>query len=454
MSDLARIEVSPDRLLRLDKPGPRYTSYPTVPVWRDDLPDGAWRASLASVRPPVSVYVHIPFCREQCTFCGCNMVVSGLARAGDRYLDALERQIDGLTLPSERVGAARIHLGGGTPTWLNVGQLRRLYAMLFTRFEPVSGAELSVEVDPDVTSDEQVALLHELGVNRLSLGVQSFDPAVLAAINRPQEGDRITRITEQSRGYGMRGLNLDLIYGLPLQTRASLRATLDDVLALRPDRLAIYSFAHVPWAKPHQRKIDPDTLPGPAEKLGLYLLALEVLTDAGYQAIGMDHFALPEDELAVAQREERLHRNFMGYTTHADLELVGLGMSAISELAGVYAQQQPGLGRWYRAVEKGEGLVEKGCTLTAEDRLRREVIERLMCNFLVPFAVVGERHGVDFERHFARELANLAPLEEEGLVERHPGRIVVTPLGRLFVRNVAMAFDAYLDRGGRFSRTV
>jgi oxygen-independent coproporphyrinogen-3 oxidase len=448
--------VDNDTLARWNAAAPRYTSYPTAPVWRKDFPDAALVAALRAVQGPTSVYVHVPFCREQCWFCGCNMVVAGRQDAGDRYLDSLERQIAWLpTAP--QLPAARIHLGGGTPTWLTIPQLHRLYGLLDRRFTRLPGAELSVEVDPDVTSDEQVEALAGIGVTRLSLGVQSFDPVVLEAINRPQDPERIHRILGHARALGMRGLNLDLVYGLPHQTPASLEDTLDHVVAANPDRLALYSFAYVPWLKKHQQKLDAAAMPDPVGKMELFLLARKRLRAAGYVEIGMDHFARPDDELSVAQAEGRLHRNFMGYTTHADLELVGLGPSAISELAGVYAQQHAGLGRWYRAVADGGPIVEKGWVLTAEDRLRRDVISRLMCNFVVPFEAVERRHGVLFAQHFSRELRSLGPLVDDGLVELHADRLQVTELGRLLVRNVAMAFDAYLpaqSESPRFSKAV
>jgi oxygen-independent coproporphyrinogen-3 oxidase len=453
--DAVADEPTVQRLLRLDRPGPRYTSYPTAPTWRKDPGDAAFVAALGAIRGPVQVYVHVPFCKEQCWFCGCNMVVAGRRDAGDRYLDALATQLE--ALPFDHRDAARIHLGGGTPTWLDVPQLERLFGLLRTRFTTVAGAELSVEIDPDVTSDAQIDALHALGVNRLSIGVQSFDPIVLAAIHRPQDPGRIGAILQRARGYGMRGLNLDLVYGLPHQTMASLDDTLDRVLELRPDRIALYSFAHVPWVKSHQQKLDAAALPGPAARLASYLRAAERLVAAGYVAIGMDHFALADDELAVAQREGRLHRNFMGYTTRADVALVGLGPSAISELDGMYAQQQPALGKWYRAVAGREALIEKACVLTAEDRLRRDVIAALMCSFVVDYAAIEGKHGIRFGKHFATELEALGTLVDEGLVVVGPDRIDVTPIGRLLVRNVAMVFDAYLGGDGqqpRFSRTV
>lgn len=443
-------------LSRYSRAGPRYTSYPTAPLWTSDFPESAYHDALRRLRQPASVYVHVPFCVEQCTFCGCNMVVARRQDAGDRYLDALARRLDALPLP-DTVDVARIHLGGGTPTWLDERQLERLYSILFARFRPIPGAELSVEADPEVTRDEVVHALAALGVNRLSMGVQSFDPVVLAAVNRPQQHTRVAALVDLCRALGMRSLNLDLMYGLPYQTLGSFEDTLHKTLEMRPDRLAVFGYAHVPWLKPHQKRIPVEHLPGPVARMDLFLLATALLTESGYQAIGLDHFAVVDDELAVAQREERLHRNFMGYTTRPDLELIGLGMSAISELDGVYAQERSHLAGWWHAVERGEPVLEKGCLLTAEDRLRRDVIFGLMCNLSLKKAAVEARHGVAFDEHFHDELERLGPLADEGLVELRPDRVVVTPLGRLLVRNVAMVFDPSLRKpaeGPRFSQTV
>ena len=454
------MEPTPELLLRLARSGPRYTSYPTAPVWRPDFSPGEREAAFRAVGSPASVYVHLPFCQEQCWFCGCAMVVGTRRDVGAKYLDLLERQVAELPLPAEQIDVARIHLGGGTPTWYTPEELERLYAILYGRFRPIEGAEISVEADPEITTDEQVDALAELGVNRLSLGVQSFDARVLGAVNRPQQATRVFAVLDRARSHGMYSLNVDLMYGLPHQTPESFAGTLDRILEARPDRLAIFGYAHVPWLKPHQKLIDGDSLPDPVQRVDLFLQAHRRLVDAGYEAIGLDHFALPDDELSVAQREGRLHRNFMGYTTRPGLELIGVGMSAISELRGAYVQEKSRLGRWERAVESGAPSIEKGCTLTAEDHLRRDVINALMCNFRVRIAEIEGMHGVDFREHFASEIEALEPLEAQGLVERDTDEIRVTDLGRLLVRNVAMTFDAYL-RGPaaradkpRFSQTV
>jgi oxygen-independent coproporphyrinogen-3 oxidase len=445
--------IDPETLVRLDASVPRYTSYPTVPAWTRGLPSGALEAALDALAEPASVYVHVPFCREQCWFCGCNMVVAGRQDAGDRYLDALAGQLD--RLPLRRARIARLHLGGGTPTWLSIAQLHRLFALIDARFDR-DLAEVSVEIDPEVTSLDQLDALTALGLTRISIGVQSFDPRVLHAIHRPQDPERIERLLTRARDRGLRGLNLDLVYGLPHQDLASLSDTLAEVVRLRPDRVALYSFAHVPWAKPHQRRIDTSALPTPLAKAELFLHGFETMVRAGYEPVGMDHFALPDDELAVAARNGRLHRNFMGYTTRRELEIVGLGVSAITELEGLYAQQHTGLAAWYRAMAQRESGIERGCLLTAEDRLRRDLIASLMCNLRIDFDDTEQRYGFDFATRFAPELAAWGELEDQGLLLRRPGCIVLTDLGRFAVRRVAATLDTSLGEvdASRFSRAI
>lgn len=449
------MSVTPERLLRWNRPGPRYTSYPTAPQWTADLPERAVSDALAGLRSPCSVYVHIPFCREQCSFCGCNMVVAGRREPGTRYLDALERQIDTLALPNDTADVARIHLGGGTPTWLSPAELERLFGMLYRRFRRVPGAEISVEADPEVTTDEHVDMLASLGVNRLSMGVQSFDPVVLEAVNRPQAQSRVSDVLARARMHGMYSLNLDLMYGLPHQDEASLADTLARTLEMRPDRLAVFGYAHVPWMKTHMKKLAVDALPSPEVRANSMMLVHDTLVAQGYQAVGFDHFALVDDELAVAQREKRLHRNFMGYTTRPDLDLVGLGMSAISEVGRTFSQQKSKLSHWWHAVEHGEPVVEKGLVMTDDDLVRRDVINGLMCNYELPYAAFDRQHGFAFRERFRAELDALAPLVDEGFVTIDDERVAITDDGRWFVRHVAMAFDAYLGKaGGRFSPTV
>jgi oxygen-independent coproporphyrinogen-3 oxidase len=445
-------------LLRHTRQGPRYTSYPTAPMWREDFPDAAFAEGLGRVRGPTAVYVHIPFCREQCSFCGCNMVVAGRREPGIRYLAALRRQVDELPLPAAQIGVDRIHLGGGTPTWLTPEEMAELFAILDTRFVRRPGCEVSVEADPEVTTEEHLRGLAALGCTRLSFGVQSFDEKVLEAVQRPQQRERIGALMALARSLGMGSLNLDLMYGLPHQSLERWSETLAETIRIRPDRLAVFGYAHLPWLKPHMRRIDAGALPGPLDRAELFLRAHAMLTEAGYQAVGMDHFALPDDALATAQRAGQLHRNFMGYTTHRDQQLIGLGMSAISELDDRYVQQKSKLSHWWTAVETGARVIEKGAVLTAEDKLRRDVIYAIMCNFELSAAEMSARHGVDFWAHFADDRAGLEGLAAEGLVELDAAGVKVPPHARLLVRNVAMCFDPSLRApqagGPRFSSTV
>ena len=445
-------------LLRHTRQGPRYTSYPTAPMWREDFPDAGFDEGLSRVAGPTAVYVHIPFCREQCSFCGCNMVVAGRREPGQRYLRALRQQLQGLPLAAPAIGVERIHLGGGTPTWLTPDEMAELFSILDTRFIRRSGCEVSVEADPEVTTPAHLDALAALGCTRLSFGVQSFDEKVLEAVQRPQQRERIGALMAQARQLGMGSLNLDLMYGLPHQTLDRWSETLAETVRIRPDRLAVFGYAHLPWLKPHMRRIEADALPGPLDRAELFLRAHAVLTDAGYQAVGMDHFALPDDALASAQRAGQLHRNFMGYTTHRDQQLIGLGMSAISELGDRYVQQKSKLSHWWTAVESGARVIEKGAMLTDEDKLRRDVIYAIMCNFEVRAADIEARHPVQFWAHFADDRPGLEALAGEGLVELDANGVFVPPHARLLVRNVAMCFDPSLraprSGGPRFSSTV
>ncbi len=449
--------VSPSELRRWDRPGPRYTSYPTVPVW-GALSRAETDAALGRAREPAQVYLHVPFCAEQCTFCGCNMVVAGRRPIGERYIALVERQLHELPLPAERLAVQRIHWGGGTPTWFTPEEMVRLHQLLLTRFEPIEGAELSIEADPQITTRAHLEALAEQGYNRLSLGVQSFDDGVLTAVNRPQWGERIADLLAMARELGWWGLNLDLMYGLPTQTEATFRATLQRTIALRPDRLAVFGYAHVPWLHNHMKRIDEATLPGVDLRATQYLMAQRAFAEAGYDPLGLDHFAVAEDQLAVAQRSRGLHRNFMGYTTLADVDMIGLGMSAISEVGGVYWQAETKLATWMQRVEAGESTVKRGWVMSDEDRLRRHVVNAIMCNLHLDIPAVERRFGVDFAEHFGQALLELAPLEADGFVVRDAEHIRVTEKGRVLVRLAAMPFDAYLkkkqDGAPRFSRTI
>jgi len=447
----------PELIERYNRPGPRYTSYPTALEFHEGVGLREYAAALdaAAHRPgPVALYVHLPFCAERCLFCGCNVVVTRKAEVGARHLDRLTKEIKevGRRLDGRRC-LSQVHWGGGTPTWFAPDDLRRLHAEIARRFPVAPDAERAIEVDPRVTTRAHLDTLRDLGFNRLSLGVQDFDPDVQEAVRRLQPFEDTAALVEYARALGFDSLNLDLIYGLPRQRADTFAHTLDRVAALRPERIALYSYAHVPWMRGHQRRIDPAELPDARSKLDLYLAALDRFRAAGYEPIGMDHFALPDDPLAQAATAGTLGRNFMGYTVrHAD-DIVGCGASAIGELGGAFFQNRKTLWKYERDVASTGLATARGYVSTEDDRLRRRVIHDLMCRFAVDFDAVDPA----FPERFADELAALAPLEQDGLVEIGPKSIAVRPPGRLFVRNVCMAFDRYLQRDRekpRFSRTV
>ncbi|HSJ97879.1 MAG TPA: oxygen-independent coproporphyrinogen III oxidase [Myxococcota bacterium] len=458
--DPARIEAA---VLRHAGPGPRYTSYPTAPVWSEAYGSDQLRRDLGRLAPgaDLSLYVHVPFCASLCHFCACNRVITRSPEPPERWLDTIEREIDRVREALQ--GAPRVsqhHWGGGTPTHLSPAQIRRLHRALDDAFPAVSGAELSIEVDPRVTGEAHVAALRECGFGRLSMGVQDFDPRVQAAIHRRQGVEATAALVERARAAGFASVGFDLIYGLPFQSVASMERTLDHVLALAPDRIALYGYAHVTWVAKQQRGFERHDLPAPPERLRIQLAAIRKLLAGGYEPVGMDHYARPEDELARAARTRTLRRNFMGYTTRPGLDLVGLGPSAISELSVAYAQSHRELARWEDAVRSGRLATLRGHERTADDRERAWVIGELLCHASVSPEAFRARFGADFAGRFAAELAALEPLADEGLVELDAGGALrVTALGHLAVRPIAMVFDAWLpgQRAGEralFSQTV
>ncbi len=451
-------------LARYDKPGPRYTSYPTAVEFTDDVNAQVYEEHLKAASQkdaPISLYLHLPFCEHRCAFCGCHVIITKKRDIIADYLQVLHREID---LIADRLGnrttVRQYHWGGGTPTYLTVDEMRALHQKVTSRFTIEPEAEVAIEVDPRHTSDEQMDLLKEMGFNRLSMGVQDFTPEVQEVIQRNQTEEETVRLVEKTRDLGFPSMNLDLIYGLPGQKLDSFVENLKKVIQLRPERVAVYSYAHVPWMKANQRKTDEDFLPAPEVKLRLFGEARSHFLQAGYEAIGMDHFALPDDELAVAAREQRLHRNFMGYTTRPAPDFVGLGISAIGDVGDAFFQNEKMIPGYKRRVLAGDPPVFRGVVLTAEDRLRRDVILSLMCNWRVERAPVEEKHGIDFARHFAAELAELETPRAEGFLEwdEDYAEIRVVGDGKLFIRNIAMIFDERLRRMDRegpvFSRTV
>ena len=457
-------QVTADVLAKYDRPGPRYTSYPTAVEFHESFTPARYLEKLeeASRKPdePLSLYIHLPFCRARCSFCGCNVIITRKEGVADAYLDQLEREI---ALVAERLGkrtkVVQYHWGGGTPTYLDLAQMRRVWDAIASRFTFEPGAEIAIEVDPRVTSREQSDLLKELGFNRVSMGVQDFDAEVQDAVNRYQTFEQTRDLHLYLRGLGIESINFDFIYGLPHQTPASFRRTIEQALELRPDRVACYSYAFVPWIKAHQKAIRIEDLPAREVKLELFGIAHELFTSAGYQQIGMDHFALETDSLAVAAREHTLFRNFMGYTTHPAKDSVGFGVSAIGDLGGAFAQNTKKLNRYQDALDAGMPPIERGFERSRDDEIRRDVIQSLMCNFHLDIRAVERAYGIDFASYFADSLRRLDEGPgSHGFVTRTPDSIDVTGTGRLFVRNVCMEFDAYLPkREGEkhvFSRTV
>ena len=457
------MNVSFDLLHRYNVPGPRYTSYPTAPVWREDFTPADYEAVLresgSDGNPaPLSLYVHLPFCEKLCYFCGCTVVITGTRHALEAdYLDSLEKEIDWV---ADRAGAGRqvvqFHLGGGTPTYFTPERLRRLGRKFRDRFAFAPDAEIGVEVDPRVTTREHLLTLARLGFNRLSMGVQDFEPRVQVAINRVQPYDETRRLVEQARALGFPSINMDLIFGLPFQTAESFSDTIDKVLEINPDRLAVYSYANVPWMKKHQNVLQPH-LPDERTKFEIFRTALERFSQAGFEYIGMDHFARPTDELARARADRTLHRNFQGYTTKAGTDLIGFGMSAIGGIGTTYVQNRRDLAPYQKDVAESGAATYRGFRLSEDDRLRRTVIQNLLCHGVIVKKEIESEYGISFDDYFADALEKLQPCAADGLVVLERDEIRATQLGRVFLRNLAMPFDAHLATAPEkpvFSKTL
>ncbi|MGV8842588.1 MAG: oxygen-independent coproporphyrinogen III oxidase [Pseudomonas sp.] len=449
---------------KYDRPGPRYTSYPTAPQFHqafavDDYQSAAAASNQAAVPKSLSVYIHIPFCKSLCYYCACNKIITQKTHRAVEYLNYLKREIamQAALFDSTRK-LTQLHLGGGTPTYLSSEQLADLMDALHQAFDmdDSNDHEFSIEVDPRTISTEQIQQLRALGFNRLSFGVQDFDPQVQAAVNRVQSEEQIYALVAAAREAQFKSVSVDLIYGLPLQTVASFDVTLSKIIALRPDRIAAYSYAHLPELVRAQRLIRREDMPPPERKLELLELIIGRLTAAGYVYIGMDHFALPEDELSLAQANGSLQRNFQGYSTHADCDLIGLGVSSIGKVGDSYSQSVKELSQYYARLDQDLLPVQRGYRLNADDLLRREVISDLMCHGRIDFAKIEASHGICFKDYFADALAALDEHVADRLLELHDDALVLLPQGHLLMRSVAMAFDAYLggEQKGRFSRTV
>jgi oxygen-independent coproporphyrinogen-3 oxidase len=455
--------LSPDLLAKYDKPGPRYTSYPTAPHFSPDFNEGDYRDRLrdASLRSdePLSMYVHLPFCEARCTFCGCNVVISPRRGPEEAYLDAVEQEIGILaSVLAPRTNLNQLHWGGGTPTYLSPAQCEKLFAAITARFPLTADAEVALEIDPCVTTMDHLATLRRLGFNRVSMGLQDINPAVQAAVQRIQPLELTRQHVEEARRLGFSSVNIDLIYGLPLQTEPGFRATVRTVIKeLAPDRVACFSYAHVPWIKPHQKALETASMPAGWEKFRLFLAAAEEFTAAGYRFVGFDHFARPDDELARALGENRVHRNFMGYTVMPASDQIGVGVTSIGDVAGAYVANDKKLRSFERRVGSGTLPVERGVLRSAEDELRRAVINRIICTLSLDFGWVESNFDVDPRIHFSDALADLVPMAADGLVELDASGLRVTAAGRFFLRNLCMPFDAYLEAPGGapvYSRTV
>ena len=451
-------------LARLGKSGPRYTSYPTADRFGADFGAGDYLAAVAARRQrggrPLSLYVHIPFCDTVCYYCACNKIVTRKHERAATYLDYLKREI---TMQSQLFAGMneveQLHFGGGTPTFLLDAEMDDLMAHLQAsfRFAPDALGEYGIEVDPRTVSPERVHSLRQQGFNRISLGVQDFDPDVQRAVNRVQPEAETVAIIDAARAAGFRSVSIDLIYGLPKQTLTSMAQTLEKVIQASPDRISVYHYAHMPHLFKPQRRILEADMPDTDTKLGMLQLCIERLGSAGYVYIGMDHFAKPGDDLAVAQRQGRLHRNFQGYSTHADADLVACGVSSIGAVGATYSQNAKTLEDYYAQIDAGALPLQRGIRLDMDDLLRRAIIQKLMCQFELSVAAIEQAFPIVFADYFAAELADLRALQADGLVQVDDAWISVTPKGRLLIRNLCMVFDRYLGQqagGPRFSRTI
>jgi oxygen-independent coproporphyrinogen III oxidase len=443
------LRVSEEFLARYNRPGPRYTSYPTAPVWNDAFgPDDLEKVHEEAdrARTPVSLYTHIPFCESLCLFCACNVIIQKDKNVAPPYLGVLKRELERVSRSVSRERpVVQFHWGGGTPTYLTPEQIEDLFGAARERFTFAAHAEVGIEVDPRVTSRAHLETLRRLGFNRLSMGIQDFHPDVQKAINRIQPFELTRDLIAVARELGFDSINVDLIYGLPYQTPERFARTVDQILQLAPDRVALFSYAHVPWLKKQQGAFAAH-LPEGMQKFEIFRTGLLKFLEAGYLYIGMDHFAKPGDELAISQQNRTLHRNFQGYTTKAGADLYGMGVTAISGIQSAYAQNHRDLGAWEKAVAERGIATMRGYHLSEDDRLRRAVISRLLCHTVVVKEEIAREFGVDFDHYFAEELRRLEPSREYGLVLVEADEIRATWLGRIFIRNLAMIFDPYLEK--------
>lgn len=460
-----KVSVDSDLLKKYNQPGPRYTSYPTAPHFHEGFTPEHFLQEIEVTNasknaPDLSLYFHFPFCRTLCYFCGCNVIITHNPKRIERYLDYLKKEID---LVSAKINSHRkvvqLHWGGGTPTYLTPAQITDIFSYIKTHFNFADDAEISIEIDPRTIKNDHLSTLRRLGFNRVSFGVQDFNLQVQETINRIQTDEQNQFVIDESRRLDFDSVNVDLIYGLPYQTVESYKKTLDRVIELSPDRLAIFNYAHVPWLKKHQQIIPEEAMPDTTERLAILKLVIERLTEAGYVYIGMDHFAKPDDELTKALAEKTLYRNFQGYSTRAGAEVYAMGITAISQLDYVYAQNVKTTKEYETMLDNGQLPTMVGYQLTKDDKIRQFVITEIMCNNRVLKEEVTRRFSIDFDEYFAGFETKLEPFVLDGLVEILPDRIEISDAGRLVVRNIAMEFDAYLEKDRQrekpiYSRTV
>ncbi len=462
---VSALDISDDEIRELVERystlGPRYTSYPSAPQWTTAVDSDAYRETLRNYddAAPIALYTHIPFCRRLCLYCACNVRITGKQELVDRYVRALVREVEVVAgLLGRRPQLAQMHFGGGTPTYLSPTQLADVIDHLDAHFASIHGAERSIEVDPRVTTRAHLEMLHAKGFRRISVGVQDLDATVQQAVKRQYSEQQLRDFVAEARHVGFDGINLDLIYGLPFQTAKTWGRTLDSILAIRPDRLAVFGYAHVPWKKPQQKALEAFPIPTPQERLGLAIQCRRALVEGGYLAIGLDHFALPEDELAVAFRRGTVHRNFMGYTVQAADTMLAFGASAIGDFPAAYVHNHANTDEYVRLIEQHGLAVTLGHRMSDEDRLRRRIIVRLMSDFRVVPTAIEREFGIRFEEHFAPEIERLNGFVERGILYRDDSGWQATLAGTFVIRNVAMIFDRYLEaeQGSlkRYSRTI
>ncbi len=428
-------------LERYNKPAPRYTSYPPIPNWGEDVGAEHLVAALGASKRPLSIYVHVPFCEHLCLYCGCNVLITRDHSKAVPYLDQLASEMDLLPTAHGRE-VTQVHWGGGSPTFLDPEQIRLLSDTIRTRFPVAPNAEVSIEIDPRVTSSEHLSAIRGAGFNRLSIGIQDFDPAVQRSVNRVQSFEMTRDMFTEARGLRFESINVDLIYGLPFQTPVSFQRTIDQILSLGPDRIALFSYAHVPSMKRQQRALERH-LPSDVEKFELFKLSIRRFTQAGYEFIGMDHFARADDPLSIARRERTLHRNFQGYTTHAETDLLAFGISSVSSVGDTFTQNYRDLPSYVEAVGDGRLPIFRGYMRTEDDRIRGTVVENILCHNILVKEDIEERFRIRFDEYFRDELQRLEELATDGLVTIGNDSITVTKIGRIFIRPIAQVFDAF-----------